>query len=88
MRNLYHHFILCITIDPSISLAPFASIREISYFQKQEEILFSMHIVFHIGEITKIDNNSSLYQVDLNLTADDDEQLRILPKDVVPTKKT
>jgi tetratricopeptide (TPR) repeat protein len=66
------------TIDPSVSSAPFASIREVSYYQTEEEILFSMHTVFRIGEIKKIDNNNSLYQVDLKLTADDDQQLRTL----------
>jgi tetratricopeptide (TPR) repeat protein len=64
------------TIDPSISSAPFASIQEVSYYQRREEILFSMHTVFRIGEINKIDNNDLLYQVDLKLTADDDQQLR------------
>jgi tetratricopeptide (TPR) repeat protein len=66
------------SIDPSVSSAPFASIQEVSYFQTEEEILFSMHTVFRIGEITQIDNNNLLYQVDLKLTADDDQQLRIL----------
>jgi tetratricopeptide (TPR) repeat protein len=66
------------TIDPSVSSAPFASIRELSYFQTEEEILFSMHTIFRIGEINKIDNNKPLYQVDLRFTADDDKQLRIL----------
>ena len=66
------------TIDPSVSSAPFASIQDVSYFQTEEEILFSMHTVFRIGEINKIDNNNSLYQVDLKLTADDDQQLRTL----------
>jgi tetratricopeptide (TPR) repeat protein len=66
------------TIDPSVSSAPFASIRDVSFFQTEEEILFSMHTVFRIGEINKMDNNDSLYQVDLKLTADDDQQLRTL----------
>jgi hypothetical protein len=66
------------TIDPSISSAPFASTREVSYFQTEEEILFSMHTVFRINEINKIDNNNSLYQVDLKFTADDDQQLYTL----------
>jgi tetratricopeptide (TPR) repeat protein len=65
-------------IDPSTSSAPFASIREVSYFQTEEEILFSMHTVFRMNEINKIDNNNSLYQVDLKLTADDDQQLYTL----------
>jgi hypothetical protein len=36
------------TIDPSVSSAPFASIQDVSYFQTEEEILFSMHTVFRI----------------------------------------
>jgi tetratricopeptide (TPR) repeat protein len=67
-----------ITIDPSVSSAPFAAIQDVSYFQTEEEILFSMHTVFRIGEIKKMDNNDSLYQVDLKLTADDDQELRTL----------
>jgi hypothetical protein len=66
------------TIDPSVSSAPFASIQNVSFFQTEEEILFSMHTVFRIGEINKMDNNDSLYQVDLKLTADDDQELRTL----------
>jgi len=66
------------TIDPLVSSAPFASIREFSYFETEEEILFSMHTIFRIGEINKMDNNKLLYQVDLRFTADDDQQLHIL----------
>jgi tetratricopeptide (TPR) repeat protein len=66
------------TIDPSVSSAPFASIRDVSFFQTEAEILFSMHTIFRIGEINKMENNDSLYQVDLKLTADDDQQLRTL----------
>jgi tetratricopeptide (TPR) repeat protein len=67
------------TIDPLVSSTPFAAIDEISCFKtEEEEILFSMHTVFRIGEITRIDKNNPLYQVELKLTADDDEQLRTL----------
>jgi tetratricopeptide (TPR) repeat protein len=66
------------TIDPLVSSAPFASIREVSYFQTEEEILFSMHTIFRIDEINKMDNNKPLYQVDLRFTADDDQELHIL----------
>ncbi|CAF1320889.1 unnamed protein product [Rotaria sp. Silwood1] len=45
---------------------------------QEEEILFSMHTVFRIGEVRKLDNNRALYQVDLKLTSDDDSQLREL----------
>ncbi|CAF5038080.1 unnamed protein product, partial [Rotaria sp. Silwood1] len=61
-----------------MSSTPFASIREESYFKKEDEILFTMHTVFRIGEVRKIDNNRALYQVDLQLTSDNDPQLREL----------
>ena len=65
------------SIDPTVSSAPFASIDEVSYF-KTEEVLFSMHTVFRIGDIKQIDKNNPLYEVELTLTSDDDPQLRIL----------
>ncbi|CAF1162907.1 unnamed protein product [Didymodactylos carnosus] len=68
------------TIDPLVSSAPFAAIRDVSYFKTEEEILFSMHTVFCIGEIKQIETNNPLYQVELKLSADDDEQLRSLTK--------
>ena len=70
------------SIDLSISSAPFADIEHISYFEKEEEILFSMHTVFRIGTINKIDDTKILYQVDLQLTADNDEQLCNLTKSI------
>ena len=66
------------SIDTSISSTPFAAVKEFSYFEKEGETLFSMHTVFRVGEISKIDNNGLVYQVDLQLTADDDKQLRTL----------
>ncbi|CAF0818184.1 unnamed protein product [Adineta steineri] len=69
-----------ITIDPRVSSTPFASINEVSYFKAEEEILFSMHTVFRVGAIKQMDNNDRLYQVELQLTADDDEQLGQLTK--------
>lgn len=68
------------TIDPLILSSPFADIQGISSFASEEEVLFSMHTVFHIGEIKLINDDSVFYQVELELTADDDEQLRILTK--------
>jgi tetratricopeptide (TPR) repeat protein len=70
------------TIDPLVSSAPFAAIGEVSYYNTEEEILFSMHTVFRIGKITKLDENNPLYQVELKLTADDDEQLHTLTKHI------
>ncbi|CAF1100326.1 unnamed protein product, partial [Didymodactylos carnosus] len=69
-----------IVVDPTISSTPFAAIDEVSYFKTEEEVLFSMHTVFRIGEIKKLDKNTPLYQVELTLTGDDDEQLHTLTK--------
>lgn len=68
------------SIDPSLSSTPFAVIRDVSYYETEEEILFSMHTIFRIGEITSINDHSPLYQVELQLTLDDDPQLRTLTK--------
>jgi tetratricopeptide (TPR) repeat protein len=68
------------TIDPSPSTTPFASIKSISYFSKEDEILFSMHTVFRIHDIKRMDENQQLFQVDLTLTSDNDEDLRVLSK--------
>jgi tetratricopeptide (TPR) repeat protein len=68
-------------IDPSISATPFANVKDASYFQGEEEILFSMHSVFRIGQVKQIEkNNSRLWQVDLTLTGDHDPQLQELTK--------
>lgn len=70
-----------LTIDPSISSVPFASLDQLSYFNENEnEILFSMHTVFRIDQIKSIDNGNQppLWHVHLTSTKGDDEQLRQL----------
>ena len=70
-----------ITIDGSISSPPFALLdHDISNFSSEQEILFSMHTVFRIGEIKQLDVNSRLWQVKLQLTSDSDPQLGLLTK--------
>ena len=66
------------SIDTSVSSAPFAAVEDIAEYHMEKEILFSMHTVFRIGEVNRVDNTKLLYEVDLQLTADDDEQLRNL----------
>ncbi|CAF1506179.1 unnamed protein product [Adineta steineri] len=66
------------SIDPCIKSTPYASIKEESYFKEEEEILFSMHTVFRVSAIKQMDNKNQLYQVELKLTSDDDQQLRVL----------
>ncbi|CAF4105211.1 unnamed protein product, partial [Adineta steineri] len=66
------------SIDPCIKSAPFASIQDLSAIEDEVEILFSMHTIFRVGAIKKVDNKNQLYQVELKLTSDDDQQLRLL----------
>ena len=67
-----------ITIDSQIPSSVFARIDDASHFKEEQEVLFSMHSVFRIGKITKINDSQQLYQVDLVLTSEDDQKLRIL----------
>jgi tetratricopeptide (TPR) repeat protein len=67
-------------IDPSISATPFANVSDVSFYQREEEILFSMHSVFRIGQCEQIEENDRLWQVNLTLTSDNDPQLLTLTK--------
>ncbi|CAF1216427.1 unnamed protein product [Adineta steineri] len=62
-------------VDPSQSTSPFASIANISKFQGEEEVLFSMHSVFRIQGIKQMEENNRLYEVNLVLTTDNDPEL-------------
>jgi tetratricopeptide (TPR) repeat protein len=68
------------TINPSKSTTPFASINGVSYFDdKEDEVLFSMHTVFRINDIKSMGENQRLIQVDLTLTGEnEDKDLRKL----------
>ncbi|CAF1280851.1 unnamed protein product [Adineta steineri] len=66
------------SINPTHSTTPFASISDVSYFHTEDEVLFSMHTIFRIGDIKPIDENNHLYQVNLILTNDNDQDLRTL----------
>jgi tetratricopeptide (TPR) repeat protein len=64
------------TIDPSQSATPFASINDVSFFKdREDEVLFSMHAVFRIRDIKSMDDNDRLYEVNLTLTNDNDKDL-------------
>ncbi|CAF4075279.1 unnamed protein product [Adineta steineri] len=67
-----------ISIHPTDSTTPFASVTNVSYFHTEDEVLFSMHTVFRIGDIQLIYGNNHLYQVNLTLTNDSDQDLRYL----------
>ncbi|CAF1379683.1 unnamed protein product [Adineta steineri] len=71
-----------ITINPSISSTPFALIDDVSYFDTEQEILFSMHTIFRTGEMKILENNDCLYEVELQLTADNDLDLLKLTEQI------
>ncbi|CAF4517490.1 unnamed protein product, partial [Rotaria socialis] len=66
------------TIDPSkisSSKTPFAMIDEHSALPREQEILFTMHTVFRVGEIKQTAENSRLWEVQLTITDESDPQL-------------
>jgi tetratricopeptide (TPR) repeat protein len=66
------------TIDHFKSSIPFASINRISQFEAEDEVLFSMHTVFRIGNITPMNENHRLFQVALTLTNNNEKDLQML----------
>ncbi|CAF3358155.1 unnamed protein product [Rotaria socialis] len=70
-----------VEIDPSISTVPFTSLNNISYFgDTEKEILFSMHTIFRMISIEQIENR--LWQINLMLTDDNDQQLILLKENI------
>ncbi|CAF4953134.1 unnamed protein product, partial [Rotaria socialis] len=73
--------IFIMTIDPSkisTSNTPFAMIDEHSALPQEQEILFTMHTVFRVGEIKQTTENSRLWEVQLTITDESDPQLSAL----------
>ncbi|CAM4837505.1 unnamed protein product [Rotaria magnacalcarata] len=73
--------IFIMTIDPSkisTSKTPFAMIDKHSAIPSEQEILFTMHTVFRVGEITQTPSNNRLWEVQLTITDDNDPQLSTL----------
>ena len=66
-------------IDPeevSISSStPFPLIDHVSAIPTEEEIFFSMHTIFRIGNIQQMKENKRIYEVQLMLTDDNDPQI-------------
>ncbi|CAF0819024.1 unnamed protein product [Adineta steineri] len=67
-----------ISINPANSTTPFASVANISDIPGEDEVLFSMHTIFRIGDIKPINESNHLYEANLTLTSDNDQDLRIL----------
>jgi tetratricopeptide (TPR) repeat protein len=65
-------------INSSQSTIPFASISSDGSDSEDDEVLFSMHSVFHIRDIKSIDENHRLFQVHLTLTNDTDKNVEAL----------
>ena len=66
-------------ISPKINSTPFANITRDSYYgEQEEEVLFSMHSVFRIGEVQRIGDQGRVFEVHLTMTGDDDLELRLL----------
>jgi tetratricopeptide (TPR) repeat protein len=65
-----------ITVDPSILSTPFAPIKTFSAIPNEDEILFSMHTIFRIGQIKPIEDR--LWHVEPTLTNDNDQELKRL----------
>ncbi|CAF1513815.1 unnamed protein product [Adineta steineri] len=66
------------SINPTHSTTPFASVGDVSYFHTEDEVLFSMHTIFRIEDIQPMDGNNHLRTVNLILTNDNDQELRTL----------
>ncbi|CAF1056680.1 unnamed protein product [Adineta steineri] len=66
------------SINSTDSTTPFASVSDVSYFHTEDEVLFSMHTIFRIGDIKPMDGNTHLYQVNLTLTSDNDQDFQTL----------
>ncbi|UJR35697.1 hypothetical protein I4U23_028446 [Adineta vaga] len=49
-------------IDPKQSTAAFASIRDLSAIEGEDEVLFAMHSVFRIQDIKQISENNRLFE--------------------------
>ena len=66
-------------IDPTRTSTPFASVAKVGYFKAgEDEVLFSMHTVFRIENITSANANSRLRTVQLTIASDEDNDLHEL----------
>ncbi|UJR11721.1 hypothetical protein I4U23_015902 [Adineta vaga] len=67
-----------ISIDPSQSSTPFASIHDVNCSQTEDEFLFSMPTMFRINDIKRLTANNRLQEVYLTLVGDKDKDLVVL----------
>ncbi|CAF1153648.1 unnamed protein product [Adineta steineri] len=67
-----------ISINPTDSTTPFAFVSDVSCFHTEDEVLFSMHTIFRIGDNKPMDGSNHLHEVNLTLTSDNDQDIRTL----------
>ena len=71
--------LFAMTVDPALPDTPFASVAKVGvYGAKENEVLFSMNTVFRIGQIRALNGNPRLFQVELSMTSEKDDDLRQL----------
>lgn len=63
-------------VDPSNPSIAFANVREVSYFE-DEKILFSMHSIFYIDKIERMDDDR-LWQIHLTLVDNNNREFHAL----------
>ena len=69
-----HLSVIVIHIGPFISSVPFATLDDINYYSDiEKDILFSMHTIFRIDQVNELEDG--MWQINLTLTADNDQQL-------------
>lgn len=65
-------------IDPKLASTPFAKVNGVSYFPRENEIIFSMHTIFRVDKIEPVESCSNLFTVYLSSTAEVDKELHHL----------
>ena len=66
-------------IDPALPDTPFASVAKVgAYAAQEDEVLFSMNTVFRIGVIKQLGDHPRLFRVELSMTSEKDNDLRLL----------
>ena len=67
------------TIDPALPDTPFASVAKVGAMgAKEDEVLLSMNTIFRIGQIKQEDDHPRLFRVELSMTSEKDDDLRLL----------
>ena len=76
--NIEFLVLYAMTFDSSKPTTPFACIKGVSGFNKEDELLSSMHTIFRIGDIRQSAENQRFVEVDLTLTSNNHTYLRLL----------